>query len=129
MGGGLSDNLARGGTLQGGRVVVARENLYVARELKAVAALTVEPGAVWDGRWIISGSDIKGMEIRAIGGVGLDQLPPEARATAPRAVLESLPAAFDGDRLVAQPLLDFGPAVTLVHAPRGGAFPGTLLAH
>jgi tRNA(Ile)-lysidine synthase len=127
----------RGATLAGVRLHAAAEAaraLLVREEaaaLRAPATAAVE-GAVWDGRFRVSGDGGEGWTVAALGAAGMT--PREAarlrRAAArrgvPRLALAALPAIRDADgRLVAVPALDYPAAsaaggLRLDFAPAGG---------
>ena len=127
------DRVLGGGTatLHGGILVPRGDALWIAREPARVADLTAQTGEphVWDGRWTIWGHDIKGLQVRALGEEGLRQIGELPVPRAPRLVLSSLPAVWDGVRLVGCGPLGFGVAHGLTHRPPGGDFPARLLAH
>ena len=116
-----ADRVASGGTatLHGCILVPRRDRLYIAREAKAVAdnAVPASNGAVWDGRWQITGQDLDGLTLRALGEAGLAALPLEVNA--PRASLTGLPALWRDGTLHGCPPLGTGPAcrVTLLRPP------------
>ncbi|WP_370224859.1 tRNA lysidine(34) synthetase TilS [Pararhodobacter marinus] len=107
------------GTLMG--CVLWREGAdwRLAREARAVGALRVPVGAVWDGRWRAEAPDAaamaaEGTEIRALGESGLAVLGRQARAGLhphpretglPRGVMAGLPAIWRDEALVAAPLV------------------------
>jgi tRNA(Ile)-lysidine synthase len=99
-----------GGTLHGGRVLTQRDTICVFREFAAVADHHVPAGEIWDRAWRLAGPKIEGCTIAALGPDGWAQV-----AEKPEGVryelMQSVPAAFDGETLVACPALDFGPSV------------------
>lgn len=100
-------------TLHGCRVTVEANHLRIAREYAAVAGLRSPLGAVWDGRWHVSGPGSPGMELRALGPAGR-MLCPDWRATGlPRHSVEAGPAVWQADRLIAAPLAGLGCGWTL----------------
>lgn len=124
-----------GGTLHGAEVRVNRAAIEVFREYAAVAELVTPAGAghLWDGRWCLDGPSLDGMEVRALGEQGWQQLPrddaPDARSSAPAFhIAKALPAVFDGERLVACPVPGFGPDLRFDLAPPGGSFVASLLS-
>ena len=127
------DRVLGGGTvtLHGGIVVPRGDRVWIAREPARVADLTAPTGegSSWDQRWMLYGPDIKGLQIRALGEAGLRQIGDLPTPRAPRAVLSSVPAVWDGGRLVACRPLAFGPPYVAEHRPPGGDFPNRLLAH
>ena len=90
--------LASGGdaTLAGCR---ARRG-WLMREPRAVGG-PVPVGALWDGRWVVSGP---AGEVRALGGEGLRQVGDWRKSGIPRAVLLVTPGVWRGDTLLAAPL-------------------------
>lgn len=100
------------GTLGG---VVMRSDpggLRLFREARAVAALAVPVGAIWDGRWRAEGG-AGDAEIRATGSAGLAQLSRQARrglhphwreTGLPQLALQAMPALWKGTRMIAAPL-------------------------
>lgn len=85
----------------------ARSVIRIAREPAAVGA-PVAVGQVWDGRWRVEGPVRPGLRVAALGAGGLALCPDWRRAGLPRRVLEVSPAVWDGDRLVAAPLVQPG---------------------
>lgn len=98
----LADRLAQGrdATLAGVRFRHGPGIITASRELRAVAGLTAQPGAPWDGRWRLTGPG-EG-EVRALGA-GLRRVPDWRATGLSRAVLEVTPGVWQGDRLVAAP--------------------------
>lgn len=124
----LEDTLDRalggaGSTLQGAQVLVAKATIHVVREARAVEGLTAIAGQdVWDGRWHLSGADIDGLIVRALGEEGWRQIGEKPEGAPPHALALSLPAVFDGDRLVACPHFGFGPQQEIRLIPPLGPF-------
>jgi tRNA(Ile)-lysidine synthase len=103
-----------GGTLHGGQVEVTRGHIEIFREYAALAGLEVsaDTRTLWDGRWRIHGAGRAGVSVRALGDAGWNQLP-DPRPEAPRhAIARTMPAVFDGERLVACPCVGFGSGIT-----------------
>lgn len=96
----------RDATLAGVRFRWQGEICMVSRELRACGA-PVPVGAVWDGRWILSGPP---SEIRALGPAGLRQCPDWRRRGLPRTVLEVTPGLWQGAALIAAPCAGLGTA-------------------
>ncbi|KIQ68423.1 tRNA(Ile)-lysidine synthetase, N-terminal domain protein [Wenxinia marina DSM 24838] len=128
-----ADRWLAGGTvvLHGGMGIARGDRLFVCREPKAVAdevATVGDDGATWDRRWHLSGSEIRGMEVRPLGEAGLAQLAlPVVRP--PRETLRGLPSVWAGGRLVACAPLGHGPAHIVRLLPPRGPFPDVLLSH
>lgn len=96
----------RGATLQGVRARVTPRILHLTREGRAVAGVIAPPGALWDGRWRVTGPFPTGAEIRALGVAGLALRPDWNASGLPREALLTSPAVWHGDTLIAVPLLD-----------------------
>jgi len=93
------------GTLHGCLVLPEGPAFRVCREAAAVANCRVAtPGALWDGRWRLTGPDEKGLEIRALGEDGLRLCKDWRDQPRPRAALAADPAVWRGHELVAAPL-------------------------
>jgi tRNA(Ile)-lysidine synthase len=124
----LEDTLDRalggaGSTLQGAQTVVAKETIHVIREPQAVAGLSVPAGgAPWDGRWHLSGPEIDGLTVRALGEDGWRQIGEKPGGAPPHALALSLPAVFDGPRLVACAHFGLGPRHEIRLTPPLGPF-------
>jgi len=113
-----------GGTLHGAQVAVGRGHLRIFREYAALGSLGSDasvPG-IWDGRWRLCGNGKKGWIVRALGPDGWAQIPDKPADASPFIAARSLPAVFDGDRLVACPALGFGAPLPVDFCPRGGPF-------
>jgi tRNA(Ile)-lysidine synthase len=111
-----------GGTLHGAQIEVTRGHIEVFREYAKVAEIELPAGPeqLWDGRWRVTGPDIDGLTVRALGDAGWAQLP-DPRPDGPRhAIARALPAVFDGATLVGCPSFGFGPGVrATLHMPQG----------
>ena len=95
----------RDGTLWGCRLVHRRGGALLVREPRAVGS-GVAVGAVWDGRWRVTGP--AGAEVRAVGVTGLAQVPDWRAAGIARDVALVTPGVWDADRLIAAPVLRSG---------------------
>lgn len=101
----------RGGTgmaLRGCLVSVGRDMLRVAREPRAVAGLRAAPGALWDGRWRVTGPDVPGAFVAALGEAGLRDCPDRGGTGLPARSLAASPAVWREDTLLAAPLAGHG---------------------
>lgn len=117
----------QGGTLQGCRALPRRGEICITREPRsAEAAAAVPLGALWDGRWRLSGPALPGAEVRALGTQGLRACPGWRDAGLPREVLRATPALWQGDRLCAAPLAGQGAGWQARLCPGGGA-PGAIV--
>jgi tRNA(Ile)-lysidine synthase len=87
------------------------------------------PGAIWDERWRIDGPAGTGHEVRALGEAGWRQIGEKPPGTPPFAAALSLPAVFDGERLVAALHFGFGPACGIALMPDRGPLVAGSKAH
>lgn len=94
----------RGGQLAGCRVLCRGESIRICREFNAVRGLSAPPGAVWDGRWRVTGPATEGAEIRALGRAGLARCPDWRDSGRPHAAILATPAVWSGTELLAAPL-------------------------
>lgn len=92
--------IAGGGaaTLHGARVLPGAG--WIVRELRAAGG-AVPVGAVWDGRWHVTGPPAT---VAALGAAGLADCPGWRSIGLPRAVLLASPGVWDGARLLAAPV-------------------------
>ena len=121
---GMLDTLLAGGagTLHGCEAVTERENIRIFREYAEVAECRagVAEGALWDGRWMIRWQEAyDGCEVRALGHDGWVQAGEKPAGTLPYKAARSLPAVWDGMRLVACDGIGFGPQNAFSLAPGG----------
>ncbi|MEC8666759.1 MAG: tRNA lysidine(34) synthetase TilS, partial [Pseudomonadota bacterium] len=123
----------RGQPLGGCLVQGTRNTLRITREPAAVAGPIVGliggAGAVWDGRWQLSGPFADTDEIRACGEAGLAAIPDWRATGLPRTTLMATPAVWRGDRLIAAPLAGFASDfnATLLRGPED--FPAAIRTH
>ncbi len=105
-----------GGTLHGAQVAVSSTHIEVFREYAAIAEIAVpaDAGTLWDKRWRISGPNLDGKTVRALGDAGWRQIPDPRPETPRHAVARTLPAVFDGTELVSCPALGVGSTVSAV---------------
>lgn len=73
---------------------------WLMREARALGG-PVSVGALWDGRWILTGPP---GEVRALGAAGVRQCPDWRATGLPREVLEVTPAVWAGETLLSAPL-------------------------
>lgn len=126
----LLDTLLAGGsgTLHGCEAVAEKENIRIFREYAEVADCRtgVEEGALWDGRWMIRWQEaFDSCEVRALGHEGWVQAGEKPEGTPPYKSARSLPAVWDGMRLVACDGIGFGPLGAFSLAPGGRYWPMT----
>ncbi|MEY4982740.1 MAG: tRNA lysidine(34) synthetase TilS [Pseudomonadota bacterium] len=103
--------------------------LRLTREWRAVAPTSVPAGQVWDGRWQVTGPEIKGLTLRALGPAGLALCPHWRETGLPRASLLSSPAVWAGADLVAAPLACPDPAWQARPLPPAGLLRHAALSH
>lgn len=96
----------RAATLAGCRLLPRRDGLWLLREARDLGP-EVAAGALWDGRWQLSGPAEPGDRIGALGA-DLATLPPRGLLDVPRPVLRISPAVRRGGRLIAAPVAGFG---------------------
>lgn len=97
----------RPAALAGCRFLYAKTGLRAFREAKAVAAVQVPVGQVWDG-WQMIGPATEGMILRALGAEGLAQCADWRATLRPRAELLASPSVWLDDRLIAAPMAQIG---------------------
>lgn len=119
----------RTATLAGCLLIPQGNKTWFCRELNAVAAETVAPHEVWDGRWILSGPRSPGAEVRALGEDGLPQVPDWRDLGKPRKALLSSPAVWKGENLIAAPLAAYSNGWTADFAPHRPEFYSSILSH
>ncbi len=105
------------------------EKQWICREFNAVDGLTVKITGTWDARWVLSGPDIPGAEIRALGENGLQMLPDWRATGRPRLALQASPAVWSGDILEAAPLAGFANGWRADLAPDWPEFHASFLSH
>ena len=94
----------RDATLAGCRFRHRNGNYTMSREARAVGG-AVAPDALWDGRWRVTGPAPAGASLGALGAEGLRALPDWRAAGLPREVLMVTPAVWQGETLIAAPLV------------------------
>lgn len=107
---------SRNATLQGCDVSQNKGKIRVTREAAAVKGIAAEPGAIWDGRWRVTGPNLLNARIAALGEAALRHCPDRARSPLPSRSLIATPAVWQGKKLIAAPLagLENGWTATLV---------------
>jgi tRNA(Ile)-lysidine synthase len=96
--------LGKDATLSGCRIRVTDTEVRVVREPRAVASLVCPPDQLWDARWRVDGPAEPGLEVRALGTVGLLACKDWRETGISRDALLVSPAIWRGDVLVAAPL-------------------------
>ncbi len=90
-------------TLHGCLLTEGRGTLRIGREFRAAAGASAAPGALWDGRWRVTGPFAAGDRIAALGTEGLRACPDWRATGLPRATLLASPAVWRGATLLAAP--------------------------
>ncbi|WP_170332782.1 tRNA lysidine(34) synthetase TilS [Ruegeria arenilitoris] len=116
-------------TLAGCLLISHQDKTWFCRELNAVATETAAPLEVWDKRFVLSGPQTAGAEVRALGEAGLPQVPDWRALGKPRQALLSSPAVWSGENLLAAPLADYSNGWTAEFAPQKPEFYSSLLSH
>jgi len=122
----------RGGTgmtLQGVILSVEAERLRFSREVKAVANITAEPGAAWDGRWQLDGPWPDGAIVAALGEEGLLRCENRADSGLPHMSMAASPAVWRDGHLVAAPLAGHAEGWTATLLRDEDMFYASILAH
>ena len=94
-------------TLSGCRIRVTDTEVHIMREPRAVAGVICPPDHLWDNRWRVEGPAKPGLEVRALGAVGLRACKDWRATGISRDALLVSPAVWRGDVLVAAPLAGF----------------------
>jgi tRNA(Ile)-lysidine synthase len=119
----------RGGTLAGCRVTLRATALRVAREWQAVRGTVAAPGQPWDRRWLVTGPDFNGLDVRSLGEAGLSAVGDWRRSGLPRASLLASPSVWRDGVLVAAPLVASTAGWTAELTGGADAFFLSLLSH
>jgi tRNA(Ile)-lysidine synthase len=96
--------LGRDATLWGCRIRVGEMEIIVVREPKAVSGKVSVPGQLWDNRWRVEGHVKTGLEVRALGAVGLRACKTWRDTGLGQDALLVSPAIWRGETLIAAPL-------------------------
>ncbi|WP_170572899.1 tRNA lysidine(34) synthetase TilS [Ruegeria atlantica] len=123
----VRDGLAM--TLSGCLVIPKGDKTWFCRELNAVATQAAAPTEVWDNRWVLSGPEASGVEVRALGEAGLPEVQNWRALGKPRQALLSSPAVWKGESLIAAPLVDYSNGWRAKFAPHWPEFYSSLLSH
>ncbi len=120
----------KSGVLQGVRLLPKGEYVRMVRECNAVKDHIAQIGELWDGRWILrwDGQSDDNIHVRALGDKGLKQIEDRRLYLVPHASLKASPALFEGDRLLAAPLAQFGKAALKLQKDERNFFT-SLLSH
>lgn len=116
-------------TVAGCHLLTAQNQIWICREYNAVSHDAALPGQLWDGRWRLFGGDAKGCQVRALGRKGLKGSANWRLGGVPHAVLETTPALWRGDELIAAPAAGLGNGWTAEPAGNEEEFFASLLSH
>jgi tRNA(Ile)-lysidine synthase len=119
----------RGGTLAGCRVTLRPSTLRVAREWQAVRGMVAAPGQLWDRRWIVTGPDSNGLDVKALGEAGLAMVADWRTSGLPRASLLASPSVWRAGVLISAPLAGSTTGWTADLAGGADGFFLSLLSH
>lgn len=97
-------DLGRDATLAGCRFRQRKDQVFIAREARAVAGVSSPLGQLWDNRWRITGPQDPALRLRALGAEGLLACPNWRDTGFSRDQLLVCPAIWQEDRLIAAPL-------------------------
>ncbi|GHE92833.1 tRNA(Ile)-lysidine synthase [Aliiroseovarius zhejiangensis] len=117
--------------LQGCLVSRASDRLVIGREQRAVDGLTAPPGALWDGRWILTAPDGRNapdMQVKALGD-GILHCATWRATGLSRTTLMTTPALWSQGTLLAAPLAGVGDISLLTRAPNVEEFRSAVLSH
>ncbi|WP_133487775.1 tRNA lysidine(34) synthetase TilS [Aliiroseovarius marinus] len=113
-------------TLSGCTLDLIAGQIAIGRELNAVRSETAYPGAVWDGRWGLTGP--ANTQVRALGEA-ISDCPNWRETGQPRSRLMATPALFDGDQLMAAPAAGFLCDGVTLTGPSKADFLKAILSH
>ena len=117
------------GTLGGCLLIPDGDRTWFCRELNAVKHEICHPGTVWDARWVLTGPDHRGVEIRALGDDGIRQLPDWRAVGKPRGALMASPSGWRGGELVCAPQAGFANGWLAAPHPQMPEFYASILSH
>ncbi len=119
----LLDRVLSGGagTLSGCEVRSEGNAIRVFREYFAVSGenIIINRATVWDKRWRIVSNEFNGLEVRALGDEGWQQIQNRPADAPPYHAARSLPSVWKGDTLVACEALGLGTAHSIRLRPMG----------
>lgn len=116
-------------TVAGCRVLVKSSTAWIFREMNAVRSTETAPGQLWDGRWVIFGGVARQRKVRMLGLDGLQQCPDWRALECPREVLQSTPAVWCDQKLVAAPVAGFANEWSATLTRSGEALYTSFLTH
>ncbi len=115
-------------TLHGCVISFRGPGIRISREPRAAkGAEPALPGAIWDGRWQITGPELPGAETRALTEAGLADCPDWRASGLPRASLAASPAIWRGGELISAPLAGYANGWQASLAPGRDDFAASLI--
>lgn len=121
------------GTVDGCHIRRIAARVWIFRELNAVALHMTQTQSLWDGRWRMTpdfpAHHAPNLRIRTLGLEGLEHCAGWRATGLPHIVLQSTPAIWDGDDLVAAPLAGYTQNWQLDLDGGSDAFFAALLSH
>ena len=117
------------GTLHGCQVIQEKRQFRVMREYQAVQESMCESNVLWDGRWRFSGPHQPGLQIRALGEIGVRQAAKQVAADRPFATLLPSPAIWRNDTLISAPFAGYSNGWIAELTPDCGDFYESLISH
>ncbi len=121
------------GTIDGCHVRRVASRLWIFRELNAIKDHTAATHTFWDQRWefvpVPPASHCAKLSLRCLGADGLEQVPDWRSTGLPHVVLQSTPAVWNGDELIAAPLAGYHQNWQARIAGGPDAFFAALLTH
>lgn len=119
----------RSSTLGGCTVLRHDNRVWVCREYNANRSTRCSIDAFWDQRWQLIGSNVAGLEVRALGQEGLNECPDWRATGRPLASLIASPAVWQGETLIAAPLAGKAAGWTAQLVAGEEEFFATLISH
>jgi len=119
----------KSGAIGGCLLVPQCEKMWICREFQAVTDSSVPAGEIWDRRWKLTGPQMDGVETRPLGETGVRLLTDWRAVGRPRLALQSSPAAWRGENLLAAPLAGFANGWVAEPAPDHPEFHASFLSH
>lgn len=127
----LWQDIRNGGisTLHGCIAEVRNEALLITREWKSVAGHVVLPGELWDNRWRLTGPEMPGATVRALGEDGLKLCNKWRETGRARRSLLASPSVWLEELLVSAPLAGLSNGWSAIAARCDSDFLDTILSH
>ncbi|WP_371810635.1 tRNA lysidine(34) synthetase TilS [Ruegeria sp. HKCCA5763] len=117
------------GSIAGCLLVPKGASVWICREFKSVEGQIAASGTAWDSKWVLTGPETEGAEIRALGEKGLHQVVNWRNTGRPRLALTATPAVWAGETVVAAPLAGFANGWRAEPVSDWPAFHASFLSH